>query len=253
MFSLLVVLTLVASLNRGILGARVELHYESLCKQCQIHVAGFTDDVIHGGLELSPESAGVLSELELSIDYYGVITQNTTCEKAASAANTEHGPDMCATDRVHLCAQSLYGGSAPGAAAAWWPFVHCMFMMIDGLKCGQNGHCANESDFQAAYAAVVPTCAALTSVDAAAVQARADGPDGVALAAASYQATARTASDGFAPAYVNGVYVDDADAFWRDSPDQLLYGRTLLETICESFDAGTASQAAACANVTSMH
>jgi len=72
-----------------VLGTRVELHFESLCKQCQIHTAGFTDDVIHGGMELSATDAGILSQLELSIDYYGAIPPNSTCEQAAFA--TEHG------------------------------------------------------------------------------------------------------------------------------------------------------------------
>jgi hypothetical protein len=213
---------------------RVELHFESLCKQCQIHVAGFNDDVITGGLEedFSVAEAGILSELELSIDYYGIVPPGGTCEEAA--AGTEHGPDMCTTDRLHLCAQSMLGGSEAGAASRWWPFVHCMFMMVDGLKCGNNGHCdGNSTGFATALSTVLPTCALLGGgLDVEALTACANGPDGIALQRASYQATDQTLADGFAPAYVQSSLVEGADSFWRDSPDQLLYGKTLLQNIC---------------------
>ena len=230
----------------AISAVRVSLHYESLCKQCQIHVAGFTDDVIHGGLELSPADAGVLARTELSIDYYG--RTSPSCETAA--AGTEHGPDMCSTDRVHLCAQALHGGAATGAAARWWPFVHCMFMLVDGLKCGNNGHCDDSAQFVVRRDAAVPTCALLADVNATAIEECADGPEGVALANRSYAATDRTLADGFAPAYVDGVLVEGADAFWRVSPDQLRYGRVLLATVCASLGEDGGETPAACVNAT---
>jgi hypothetical protein len=87
MFETLVVAAVL--LAPRVLSTRVELHFESLCKQCQIHTAGFTDDVVHGGLELSAADAGVIANLELSVDYYGAIPPNGTCEQAAFA--TEHG------------------------------------------------------------------------------------------------------------------------------------------------------------------
>jgi len=155
---------------------------------------------------------------------------------------------MCTTDRVHLCAQSLYGGTKTGAAAGWWPFVHCMFMNIDGLKCGNNGHCDESSTFRANLAGVLPACAAMNGVDAALISACADGPDGVALQKASYARTTQTAKYGFAPAFVDGSYVEGADAFWRKSPDQLLYGQSLIEAICTAGTGPSSADATACQN-----
>ena len=111
---------------------RLELHYESLCKQCQIHQGAIDDIVLHSGDESSLLDAGVLAHLEMSIDYYGT----KDCEAVANRTHSEHGPDMCVADRYHLCAQQLGGANGTGAGQLWWPFTHCMFMNIDQFKVG---------------------------------------------------------------------------------------------------------------------
>jgi hypothetical protein len=116
---------------------RVELHFESLCKQCQVHIAALNDVVFNAASEADPTLAGIQGAANVSVDYYGSIGPDGTCESAA--AGTEHGPDMCVTDRYHLCAQNATGGSNAGAAGSWFGFVHCMFMTSDLLKCGKNG------------------------------------------------------------------------------------------------------------------
>jgi hypothetical protein len=188
----------------AVAGVRVELHFESLCKQCQIHVGAIDDMVLHGGNEASVADAGVLSNLELSIDYYG--TQD--CEAVANATHTEHGPDMCVADRYHLCAQQLAGGAGTGAAATWWPFTHCMFMNVDQLKCGVNGHCADRAAFNATLRAAIPLCALVAGMSADAITACAESSAAVELADASYARTAKTLADGFAPACVCACVAD---------------------------------------------
>lgn len=121
---------------------------------------------------------------------------------------------------------------APGNATVWFHFVHCMQMNIDPLKCYSNGHCESVDDFDAALNMVLPTCARAGRVNLTEIMACANGHQGRDLQAASYKRTAATAAYGFAPAFVDGVSVDGADAFWRKSLDQLEYGTTVLSTVC---------------------
>lgn len=211
----------------------LELHFESLCKQCQIHLAAINDDVFNGGTEDDPAVVGIMSQINTTIDYY-------------DPSGTEHGNDMLVTDRLHLCAQQL----APGNASVWFRFVHCLQMNIDPLKCYSNGHCESVDDFNAALDMVAPMCAQAGRVDLTEIMACANGDQGKQLQAASYKRTAATAAYGFAPAFVDGVYVDGADAFWRKSPDQLKYGTTLLSTVCAALDAA-GQTAPTCANISS--
>uniref|UniRef100_A0A7S2SQU0 Uncharacterized protein n=1 Tax=Rhizochromulina marina TaxID=1034831 RepID=A0A7S2SQU0_9STRA len=228
----LAVLAMLAVLPCGVGGrVQVSLHFESLCKQCQIHVAAVRDDVLHGGLEVSASEAGVAQFLNMSIDYYGNIAADGTCESAANG--TEHGPAMCVTDRYHLCAQhALPTTSAAPDATRWFQYVHCMFQNIDVLKCGSNGYCAEEPAFRRALDTVHGMCSSSASVDGDAIAACASGSLGRQLQAESYDRTKRTRRYGFAPVFIDGNYLEGADAFWRKTPDQLLYGRTLLEAIC---------------------
>mmetsp|Transcript_7453 Transcript_7453/g.12204 ORF Transcript_7453/g.12204 Transcript_7453/m.12204 type:complete len:112 (-) Transcript_7453:997-1332(-) len=72
----------------GVVGLiNVEMHFESLCKQCQIHIAGMRDIVLRGGNESSLEEAGVKPWLNITIDYYGAIARDGTCESAAKFVN----------------------------------------------------------------------------------------------------------------------------------------------------------------------
>ncbi len=223
---------------------KVDLHFETLCKQCQIHMAALFDDVGRGGYELSFEESGVLQEVEMRIDYYGQVEK---CAISASKRDTEHGPDMCLTDRISLCAQSLYGGDGKGAAMTWFPFTHCMMQNIDVLKCGHNEHCDTHTDFLVALRAVFPMCTAATHVDGDAIWTCATSGTGAELANESYKRTDATLTKGFAPAFVDGVYQESADdGTWRKSPDQLSYGKHMLGAICDRIvvDAGTNASAA---------
>ena len=50
MYATMRMLLLVNALALSAVSAvKVELHFESLCKQCQIHIGAFMDDVVHGG------------------------------------------------------------------------------------------------------------------------------------------------------------------------------------------------------------
>ena len=63
--------------------------------------------------------------------------------------------------RYHLCAQHVAGG----VAKDFFPYIHCMFMNNDLLKCGQNTHCNTPEASAAAIALVAPVCAQLTGMD----------------------------------------------------------------------------------------
>jgi len=141
------------------------------------------------------------------------------------------------TDRYHLCAQHLAGGIATGAASKWLPYVHCMFMNSDMLKCGNNGHCGSRAEFKNALSIVAPMCAELTGMDKRPLQECAEGQLGHELQVASYNRTKATASMSFAPVFVNGRCLQDADHFWRKVPDQLRWGKTVLGAICANSDA----------------
>ena len=229
---------LFASLTVAALAAvRLEMHFMSLCKQCQMHIAATNDMIWNGGLELTPSKAGVRAMTNFSIDYYGPkLMSGHTCE--AASVGTEHGPDQCVNDRYHLCAQH-----ADPPEPSWFDYVHCMWMNIDVLKCGHNGHCDTSTEYAHALSLVHPMCAALTGVDAAAIAACANSERGVQLARDSYARTRGTAGLPFAPAFVDGVVVDGADQFWRKTPDQLHWGRAVLDAVCKAAAARNASAA----------
>ena len=115
-------LLLAALLFPAASSVRVSFHFMSLCHECQMHVAAFNNNVVTGALEASPTEAGVLEQLELSIDYYGNTGPDGTCE---SGQMSPHGPQQCQIDRYHVCAQDMLGGTAKGAGMKWFPFVHC--------------------------------------------------------------------------------------------------------------------------------
>jgi len=188
------------------------------------------------------EDAGMMSELEMSIDYYGA----PDCVAHAEKWDTEHGPDLCYTDRYHLCAQKQGGGSAKGAGQTWWPFVHCMFMNMDQMKCGVNEHCEDSSRFEAALQGSVNLCAAVSGMDGDAITTCASGEEGEELAKESYRRTDKTLLAGFAPAYINGDKLEGADEVWRKTPDQLLYGQTMLTALCGAIVEGNATAPGAC-------
>ena len=227
--SLLLLLGVIFSLSHA---ARLELHYESLCKQCQIHTAAIDDIVVHGGNE-GPVSP-LWAALEVSVDYYG---HGKNCE--SFPYSTEHGPDMCVTDRYHLCAQVLGGGSQAGAAVAWWPFTHCLMMNIDQLKCGVNTHCDTTEQFRSMLTPTVALCAAVSHLDLTALAECAEGQQGLDLALESYRRTDKTLVDGFAPAYIDGVKVQGCDDIWLKTPDNLLYGQTVLSALVSSTNTTT--------------
>ena len=221
---------LFASLAVAALAAvRLEMHFMSLCKQCQIHIAATNDMIWNGGLELAPSVAGVRGLTNFSIDYYGPKSSSgQTCEAASSG--TEHGPDQCVNDRYHLCAQH-----ADPPEPKWFNYVHCMWMNIDVLKCGHNGHCNTSTEYVHALGLIHPMCATLTGVDAAGIAACAHSERGMELARKSYAHThARTAGFPFAPAFVDGTFVDGADQLWRKTPDQLHWGRAVLDAVCKA-------------------
>ena len=77
----------------------------------------------------------------------------------------------------------------------------------------------------------------------AAIAACANAERGVQLARDSYARTRGTAGLPFAPAFVDGVVVDGADQFWRKTPDQLHWGRAVLDAVCKAAAARNASAA----------
>ena len=211
----------------SVLSVRVEAYFQSLCKMCQIHVAALQDDLFHMGLELDEPTAStpVFAATNFSIDFYGRIPSNSTCEMAAEG--TEHGPDMCVTDRYHLCAQH-------SGAPHWFDYTHCMMMNIDSLKCHRNGHCPSRERFYAALGLVHPMCAVLSGVDAEAIQTCANSPEAVELQKLSYARTQqRTQGTSFAPIFVDGKKLD-VDRFWRKTPDSMYYGQQVLEAVCSA-------------------
>ena len=237
------------ALATSALAVRVELHFMSECHECQMHIAAINDDIMTGGLEASYAEAGIIEHLELSVDYYGEIGDDGTCESAAG--DDPHGPQQCEIDRVHLCAQNMYGGTITGAAATWWPFVHCMFSQINWLKCGSNWFCEDYDDFAVRRDAVVNMCSAVmfpAQFNSSAIFECANGELGAELQAASFNRTAAIPDEyGFAAPFVNGNFVD-AEVEWRLSPDQLHYGKTILMEVCNNLE--DPASAAACANMT---
>lgn len=199
---------------------RLELHFMSHCKQCQVHVNALRDLVLRGGM--CTLEAGVEPYLNMTIDYYGSMGPDGSCESASQ--ETEHGPTMCATDRYHLCAQRYAGPT-------WFDFVHCMWMNIDLLKCGNNGHCDTSEEYHKAFSSVYPTCASLTHVNSSVISACAEGEEGVALQRASYARTSKRSSAGFAPVFVNGAHVEEPNG-WRKAVDPLAWGKQVLQAIC---------------------
>lgn len=227
---------------------RVELHFMSECHECQMHIAAINNNVFTGGLEYSLHEAGVLEELELSVDYYGNLGSDGLCEHGDLSP---HGPQQCEIDRFHVCAQDILGGTKTGAAMKWWPFVHCLFMNLDFLKCGSNWYCEDYSQFAAARDSIVSTCAAVTGVDHEALLSCANSTMGRKLQAASFNRTnSLPPKFGFAPPFVQGEYVKGTEEMmWRLSPDQLQYGQAILGDICEGLQHDDIN-AAACVNMT---
>lgn len=241
-------LVFAAFLGSPTAAVRVETHFMSLCHECQMHIASINNDIITGGNESSPAEAGVLRELELSVDYYGSIGPDGTCE---SGDMSPHGPQQCQIDRYHLCGQHMGGGATKGAAVKWWPFVHCMFMNLDFLKCGSNWFCNDTTQFSLVRDSIVGSCAAVTGVDHKALLECANGPLGRELQTASFNRTnSLNQSIGFAPQFIEGEFIDTTGMFWRKSPDQLTYGKTLLGEICPHL-ADQDVEALACEGVSS--
>jgi len=212
----------------------LETHFQSLCKQCQIHIAALQDDVFHAGLELDEPS--ILAVTNFSIDYYGDVPANGTCESAAEGS--EHGPDMCVMDRYHLCAQH-------SGEPKWFDYVHCMFMNIDSLKCHVNGHCQKRDQFFTALGLVHPMCAKMAGVYADAIQSCAESPRALELQRASYARTKARARYGFAPIFVDGDKLE-VDRFWRKTPDSMFYGQTVLEAVCSAAEKRQSGKPAGC-------
>lgn len=230
------------------MGVRVSLHFMSLCHECQMHISAINNCIVTGGLELSAQEAGALAETELSIDYYGSIGSDGTCK---SGQMSDHGPDQCEIDRYHVCAQDMMGGSSTGAALRWWPFVHCMFMNIDFLKCGNNLKCDTYDEFTKVRDSIVNSCAAVTNINKTELTECANGPRGHALQAASFNRTnALPSADGFAPPFVAGEWAKEADYEWRGlTPDQLKYGKAILTRMCNAMGSKS-SNVRACVNIT---
>ena len=222
---------------------RVALHFESLCKQCQMHVQAMRDGVLRAGLELAPAAAGVRGAVALSVDFAGPAFASGTCE--GHSAGTEHGPDMCVADRYHLCAQHPSADINQTASGwAWWDYSYCLYQNIDVLKCGNNGHCTESAGgagdgarFAAALAAVHPMCAAFAGVNASAIEACASSDAARAMQRASFARTAAAtqASGGtFAPALVNGVKPAGTDDFWRLMPNTTDWAAGILRAVCDA-------------------
>lgn len=205
---------------------RIDMNFNSLCKQCQVHTAAVQDLLLHAGME--SDAAGIRDVVSLHIDYYGGWPYyepfKSTCE--AAAVGLEHGPDRCVMDRYHLCAQH----AAP-SEPRWFDYVQCMWANIDSLKCHNNGFCAKRADFFDALHRVHPMCADLSGVDGAAIQACAASPRAIELQSASYVRANATLSYGFAPTFVDGTHLEEVPR-WRQSVDMLSYGRKLLSTVC---------------------
>ncbi len=191
------------------------------------------------GRELGLEAAGIQAVVDLQVDYIGTMWADGSCDN-----NTEHSPDMCITDRYHLCARSQ-----PSVGWRWWDYTHCLFMQQQFLKCGNNGYCTNPEDFFGAMANAHETCAAFAKIDAAAVSACARSPAAIAMQQASFarSAAASTTPDGkklFAPIFVDGKLVDEGTK-WRDSPNALVLGKNMLEAICAAYAAKAGANGAA--------
>ena len=204
----------------------ISMNYNSLCKECQVHTAAVQDLLLHAGNE--SDNSGMAAVVSLHIDYYGgwpyYEPYSSTCE--AAAVDMEHGPDRCTTDRYHLCAQH-----ASPPEPHWFNYVQCMWLNIDTLKCHNNGSCKQRSDFFDALSRVHPMCADSAGVNGKAIQQCAESPRAVELQAASYLRANSTLLHGFAPTYVNGVYLKEVPR-WRLTVDMLSYGRSLLTTVC---------------------
>jgi hypothetical protein len=81
---------------------------------------------------------------------------------------------------------------------------------------------------------VVPYCASVADMDAEAIKQCADGSRGDELQISSYEKIVALSyrDTRFVPVFVDDVFIAKADDnFWRKTPDQLLYGKTLLENI----------------------
>jgi len=226
----------------------LSLHFSTLCKECQMHMNAIEFMVWRAGNETTAQEAGVLSRFNVTLDFYflnGRIQPDGTyldgsCEKGA--VGTEHGPYLCATDRIAKCAQHATGYDA----TKWFDFTHCMFMAMDVLKCNKNEHCKMQTTFQKRLDLVLPTCFARAPwVNEQEVMHCAYGPLGKHLLAHSYARTQQTRQDGFAAVYLDGEHLTDLDKFWRKTPDALLYGRALLTHLCDKLE-GEAPFMSAC-------
>ena len=205
----------------------IAMNFNSLCKECQVHTAAVQDILLHAGNE--SDDSGLAGVVSLAIDYYGgwptYVPNNDTCEN--NAIGLEHGPDRCVTDRYHLCAQH-----ASPPEPHWFDYVHCLWMNIDTLKCHKNGFCAKRSDFFEALSRVHPMCAESAGVNGEAIQACAESSRAIELQKASYLRANKTLVHGFAPTYVDGIYLKEVPR-WRLTVDMLSYGRKLLTTVCK--------------------
>ena len=207
----------------------INMNFNSLCKECQVHTAAVQDLLLHAGNET--DNPGISQVVSLHIDYYGgwptyTPHPNTTCETAAR--NLEHGPDRCTMDRYHLCAQhalpSMY-------EPKWFDYVHCLWMNIDTLKCHRNSFCKTRAEFVEALSLVHPMCAHSANVDGDAIRACAESPKAIDLQHQSYLKANQTIKRGFAPTYVDGKYLVEVPR-WRLTVDMLSYGKRLLTTVC---------------------
>ena len=233
---LLLLLASCASAAPGSL-VNIAMNFNSLCKECQVHTAAVQDILLHAGNE--SDDSGLAAVVSLAIDYYGgwptYVPNNDTCEN--NAIGLEHGPDRCVTDRYHLCAQH-----ASPPEPHWFDYVQCMWMNIDTLKCHKNGFCAKRSDFFEALSRVHPMCAESAGVNGEAIQACAESSRAIELQKASYLRANKTLVHGFAPTYVDGIYLKEVPR-WRLTVDMLSYGRKLLTTVCKII-ASTGSKSA---------
>jgi hypothetical protein len=211
---------------------RIDMNFNSMCKQCQVHTAAVQDILLHAGME--SDVSGMREVVSLNINYYGgwpfYVASNGTCE--AAAVGLEHGPDRCVTDRYHLCAQH-----AVPPEPRWFDYAQCMWMNIDSLKCHKNGFCADRADYFAALDRVHPMCAESSGVDGETIKACAESPRATELQRASYTRANKTVSQyGFAPTFVDGNHLEEVPR-WRKTVDMLSYGQRLLKTVCKIVEA----------------
>jgi hypothetical protein len=218
-----------------------------------MHVQAFRDGVLRAGTEISPDEAGIEAVIELQLDFIGPPWKHpgagTTCE--SMSANSEHGPDMCTSDRYHLCAQHPTGDiNATAAGFAWLSYSFCLFQNIDVLKCGNNAHCAESSVFQSALTDHVhPMCAKFAGLNSTAIMNCAQSPLAIDMQTASFARSAAAAlktGGSFAPVFINGIKpAHGTDDAWRETVNATTWASVVLQAICDAVPGG--SQPAGCA------